>query len=158
MSPTARVLLSLVAGLAAGLGVSSSGSPSLVAATAAVEPIGTLWVNAIRMTVIPLIVSLLVGGIAGGSSGTVGRIGARAVFLFLVMAGSAAAFAALLAPLLLAGLPLEPAAAIALGRESAGSAVTLPPFSEWVAGLIPANPVKAAADGAMLPLIVFTAL
>jgi Na+/H+-dicarboxylate symporter len=50
MSLTTRVLIALVAGLALGLLVSMSGNPSLIASARWIEPVGTLFINAIRMT------------------------------------------------------------------------------------------------------------
>jgi Na+/H+-dicarboxylate symporter len=78
---------------------------------------------------------------------------------------AAAAYAAIIAPPLINAIPLDPAA-IASMRESASAAGTsavesagsIPTFSRWLVDLVPANPVKAASDGALLPLIVFTLL
>lgn len=158
MSLTARVLIALVAGLAIGVAVSWSQQPALLGAVSTVEPIGALWVNAIRMTVIPLVVSLLITGIASGSAGSVGRIGGRALLLFAVLIAGTAIFTALAAPALLS-LGSFDSSAFASLRESVPSGETeLPPVRDWIVGLIPANPVRAAADGAMLPLVVFVAI
>jgi hypothetical protein len=62
-----RVLLSLGAGLLGGALIAASGSETLLRAADAIVPIGTIWINAIRMTVIPLVVSLLVTGVAGAA-------------------------------------------------------------------------------------------
>jgi Na+/H+-dicarboxylate symporter len=166
MSFTARVLLGLVFGLATGIGVSLSSSPLLQRIPAIVEPIGTLFINAIRMTVIPLVVASLVVGVAGTRDArTVGRLGARSLLLFVVAVGAAAVFAAALSFPLLARLDIDPAVAGAL-RESAARSVQgaapamsqAPSAARWIAELLPANVFKAAADGAMLPLILFAVL
>ncbi len=158
MSLPARVLAGLVAGLVAGIGVWWSRDAMLLAAVSTVEPIGALWVNAIRMTVVPLVVSLLVSSIASGSVGSVGRIGGRALVLFAVLVAGGALLTAVAAPPLLS-LGSFDSDTFAFAREAAqATEVELPPFREWIVGLIPANPVKAAADGAMLPLIVFTVI
>jgi proton glutamate symport protein len=75
MSPANRVLIALAAGLAGGTAISAFGGPALFAIVSFVEPMGTLWVNAIRMTVIPLVISLLIVSVASVDVGTVGRIG-----------------------------------------------------------------------------------
>ncbi|HEU4565625.1 MAG TPA: dicarboxylate/amino acid:cation symporter [Gemmatimonadaceae bacterium] len=162
MSLTTRVLIGLVAGLAAGIAVSLSASPALLAAAGAVKPIGTLWVNAIRMTVIPLVVASLVVGVANAPDvRAIGRVGWRALLLFLAVLFAGAIFAVLAGQPLLARLTIDPVAAAAL-RESAAAgapaagAAALPGWSQWLVDLVPVNPMKAAADGAMLPLIVFT--
>ena len=164
MSLTTRVLIALVAGLALGLLVSSSGNPALVNVAKWIEPLGTLFINAIRMTVIPLVVGSLVAGIAAAPNpASLGRIGLRAFAVFLVTLFAAAIFAALIAPPILSQLAIDPAAQATLrasATEGAGtiteSVKRIPGFAQWLIDLVPSNPVKAAADGAMLPLIVFT--
>jgi proton glutamate symport protein len=162
MPRTLQLLLALVIGLAAGLGVSALGpdAPALVTgAVRLIEPIGQLWVNAIRMTVIPLVVSALIVGVTSTPDPrSVGRIGVRALALFVVMLTVAAALAVLIGAPLMGTLALDPAAAESLraGAASAGeNAARAPSFSEWLVSLVPVNPVRAAADGAMLPLIIF---
>lgn len=164
MSLTTRVLVALVAGLAAGLAISVSASPVLHTAARWVEPLGTLWINAIRMTVIPLVMGSLVAGIASAPNPrAVGRVGMRALAFFLATLLGAAVFAALVSPMLFAQLPIDPAASEALRASAAGaaeataeSARRVPTVAQWLVDLVPANPIRAAADGAMLPLIVFT--
>ena len=159
MSLTVRVFLGLIAGLAAGLAISAL--PALDGVVAWVEPIGTLWVNAIRMTVVPLVVALLIAGIAGTRSRAAGRIGGAALVLFATLIAFSSLFTALASPPLLAGIELDEAAVASLRESAAGAiagAAELPPFSEWITELVPANAVRAAADGAILPLVVFTAI
>ncbi|MBI4545053.1 MAG: dicarboxylate/amino acid:cation symporter [Gemmatimonadetes bacterium] len=164
MSLTTRVLIGLLAGLGAGIAVSASGEPALARAAVALEPVGTLWVNAIRMTVIPLVVSSLVGAVASASDpGAIGRIGGRGLLLFLALLAAAAALSVTAIPPLLGGLTIDPAAAAtlrasaaSLAEPAAESARRLPGFAQWVVDLVPTNPVRAAADGALLPLILFS--
>jgi Na+/H+-dicarboxylate symporter len=164
MSLTTKVLIALVAGLALGLLVSSSGNASLIAAARWIEPVGTLFINAIRMTVIPLVVGSLIAGIAAAPNpASLGTIGARALVLFLITLFAGAIFAAIVAPPLLGRIVIDPAAQAALQASAAEAASTtaesvrrIPGFASWLIDLVPNNPVKAAADGAMLPLIVFT--
>ena len=158
MSSTSRVLAALVAGLTVGVLVSVTQQPSLLSMAAAVEPVGTLWVNAIRMTVVPLVVSLIVTGVASGSAGSAVRIGGRAVAFFVILVAGAALLAAVAGPLLFALAPFEADAFAALRESTSATEVQLPPFRDWVVNLIPSNPIKAAADGEMLPLVVFSAI
>src|SRR3954454_17875086 len=89
-----RVLIALVAGLAAGIAVSASQSRVLLAAVDALTPLGTLWVNAIRMTVIPLVVSLLITGVASASDiAQIGRVGRRTLVVFASMLAGGALLA-----------------------------------------------------------------
>lgn len=167
-SLTARVLAGLVAGLAFGIVLSAIHNSALSRAADWIAPIGTLWVGALRMTVIPLVVAgIVVGSASTRDSRSIGRLGARAIVLFLILLGTGALFTALAAPMLLRMLTIDPAASSAL-RASAGAATNaapniaaaahqgFPDLRQWIIDLVPTNPVKAAADGAILPLIFFS--
>lgn len=74
-------------------------------------------------------------------------------------------FAALVAPPLFARLPVDAAAIASLGENGRAAAVVategvsrLPTFSQWFVDLVPINPIRAAADGAMFPLVIFALL
>ena len=155
-----RVLAGLVVGLVLGLIAHATRLPALLALVTVAEPVGTLWINAILSTVIPLVVSSLIVGIASSSDTRfVGRLGRRAAMWFFVFAAASAVIAALLAPLLLAWLPLDAATSASLRMSAESTAVSsaaVPTVREWLIGLVPSNPIKAAADGAMLPLVIFT--
>jgi Na+/H+-dicarboxylate symporter len=164
MSLALKVLLALVCGLALGLGIASSGSPALAHLVPFIEPVGTLWVSAIRMTIIPLVVSSLIVGVGGAADPrSVGRIGVRALVLFVAILSVATLVALLAGPPILAMVHIDPAAAAGLranAAQAAGAAMegakSIQSVREWVVDLVPANPVKAASDGAMLPLILFS--
>ena len=165
MKESTRVLVALAAAIGIGVLVGASGSNTLIDAADALAPVGTLWVSAIRMTVIPLVVSLLITGIASATDvGAIGRIGGRTLAVFGVLLVVIAAIVIPLASALFALLPLS---------STTGAKPTLPPgaveaanqlsssgqsasFSAWLTSLIPSNPIAAAANGAMVPLIVFT--
>jgi Na+/H+-dicarboxylate symporter len=156
----AQVLIGLVAGFVLGLLLAHSGARTMSVALSIAEPAGALFVAAIRMTVIPLVVASLIVAVATAPDPrTVGSVGVRALVLFLCVLFAGAIFASLLAPPLFALVPIDPAATAAL-RASAtsvapGAAPALPTIGQWVVDLVPANPFKAASDGAILPLIVF---
>ncbi|HEY5545607.1 MAG TPA: cation:dicarboxylase symporter family transporter, partial [Gemmatimonadaceae bacterium] len=162
MKESTRVLLALGAGLLGGVLIAISGNDGLLRAADAIVPIGTVWINAIRMTVIPLVVSLLVTGVAGAADlRAIGRIGGRSLLtFFLLLTGTAVVImpVGVLAFRLLganaARPPLPAGAAEAAGQIAAEGAA--PGFGAWLTSLIPTNPIAAAADGAMLQLILFT--
>jgi Na+/H+-dicarboxylate symporter len=95
MSLTLRVAVGLVAGLPLGFAVSTSHSSWLVSIPAIFDPIGVVFVNAIRVAVIPLLVSSLIVGV--GDSGddviNISRLGGRALVLMLSVLLVAALFA-----------------------------------------------------------------
>src|SRR3954462_9060836 len=158
MSATLRVFAALVLGLIAGAAVLASPAPGLLALVRIIEPIGTLWVNAIRMTVVPLVVSLLVAGVAStGGMHAIRTIGLRAVGTFLGLLAVSAAVGLIAVPWLFALVPFN-AQVIASLRGSAvpASAAAAPSLTDWLTGIVPANPIKAAADGSLLPVVVFT--
>lgn len=160
-SPAVRATLGLALGLAAGLVIGPTPGPALKSFVSALEAIGAIWVNAIRMTVIPLVASLLIATIARERDlGEVGRLGGRAIAIFTALLSAIALIGLLAGPPLLSLVQFDPASAASLRGSSTTdvSAVQLPTFTSWLVSLVPSNPVKAAADGAMLPLIVFAVL
>ena len=160
----ARVLIALAAGLLLGGGIASSGSPALLQMAAFVEPLGTLWVNAVRMTVIPMVVSLLIVGVSSVPDfRTVGRLGGRALLVMFSVLLAAGIFTTAISRPVLARLVVDPQGAADLrARAAESTALTterihqLPSAAERITEIVPVNPVRAAADAAMLPLIIFT--
>ena len=156
MSQTARVLTGLVAGIVLGI-VLAWTDPALAGNVAGiVEPFGKLWLNALQMTVVPLVLALVIVGVNQASDAAhSGRVARRAIGAFLLLLTAAAVMTALLAPLALSLLQPDPAVAAALR----GHAADLPQASGGWAGaltaIVPSNAVAAAAAGAMLPLVTF---
>lgn len=161
-----RVVIGLIAGLVFGGAIGALGEPIALRVVALLEPVGALWVNAIRMTVVPLVTSLLFVSVATHESASgMGRLTARTIATFVGLLVFAAVVGLLLAPPLIRDMRLPPdvaerlrATATANAGQTASRVTSLPGFSDWVTSLIPVNAVKAAADAAMLPLIVFTLL
>ena len=164
MKESTRVLLALGAAVAGGTAISLSASAPLLNAADFIAPIGSLWVNAIRMTVIPLVVSLLITGVASASDvKSIGRLGGRTLVVFVLLLAGAAAVAIPLVPPLFSLLPqggtkppLPAGAAEIAGQVTSGG--TSQTFGAWLTSLIPSNPVAAAANGQMVSLIIFTIL
>jgi proton glutamate symport protein len=161
-NPSLRILIGLALGLLGGIAVSFAESGFLSTLPALIEPIGALWVNGIRMTVIPLLMALLVTAIAGQqSTGVVAKLGGKTIALFIILIGIASFYTLILAPPLLSLLNIDPAASENLLARTGTAAVTeteIPPFRDWLVSLIPANPFQAAVDNAVLSLLVFTGL
>ncbi len=162
MSLSTRVLIALGAGIAAGIALGQVDPGVSRAIVAAVEPLGTLFVNAIRMTVVPLVVSSLVVGVASTEDrAMLARVGGRGLMVFVVLLSLSALLAAIVTPPLVARVQLD-AAAVAQVRAAAPSASSVAAGAAaikgpaaWLVSLVPANAISAAVDGAMLPLIVF---
>ncbi len=158
MSIGTKALIGLAAGLAAGVGVAAFTHPALTAAGSVLELAGSLWINAILMTILPLIVSKLVVSIAGHDDPSdLGRAGWRAGALFLLLLAGTAALTAVVMPSVFARLPIDESASAALRASVASTGTPAPATaSQWILALVPTNAVRAAADGAIVPLLLFT--
>jgi Na+/H+-dicarboxylate symporter len=153
-----RVLIGLIAGFLVGLALAASPSDTAAIVVNVVTPIGTLFVNLIRMTAMPLVVSLLVASVgAMTTSGGLGKTGARALLISLALLTAAAVGSALVASPILARVSIDQAAALALRGPATAAAATSAPqtLGQWLVDLVPQNVFKSAADGAMLPVIIF---
>ena len=125
--------------------------------------VGTLWLNALKMTVIPLVVALLVVGIAKSREAALGgRIAARAVMGIVAICTVSAIFGALATILLTNAFPLPRDTAAALQGALAGieqkSSGPLPGIADFFKGVVPDNIFAAATNGDILPLVVFSTL
>jgi len=162
MSLSTRILIGLGLGLSGGIVYSLIDLPALHLLPVLIEPVGALWVNGIRMTVIPLLMSLLITAIAGQSNtGGVAQLGTKTLGLFVVMIICACLYTLLLAPFFLSLLDIDPAdskALLAVTHTDKFNGTDLPPFRDWLVDLVPANPFRAMANNALLSLMVFTGL
>ncbi len=158
------VLVALLAGLAAGAGAAALGDGLREPALQASSMIGGLWLNALKMTVIPLIVALLVTGVAkGAEAARAGRIAGRSVLWIVIVCTASAIFGTLMIQFLTGLFPLPQAAAEALraglsGIDSATASAPVPGVADFFRGIIPDNVIAAAANGDVLPLVVFSLL
>jgi proton glutamate symport protein len=152
-SPTLQVATALVAGFIAGMVLRTTDVPRYI------EPLGTLWINAIRMPVLPLIVTMLIASIAGSSdTRQIGTLGARTLAVMITMLSLFAVVMMPLAKVLLGGLTFDPESTAALREAARFDPALLQQVSlrEWLLSLVPNNPIRAAADGALLPLVIFS--
>lgn len=155
------ILSALVVGMLLGIAVETVSPATGTATLPFIEPIGLLWLNALKMTIIPLIVALLITGItATADAARAGKLAGRAVAIFICANLLAGLMTLLVLPLLLRAFPMSTSAAEGLRHGLGGSAETAasPHFADFLLSLIPTNPIAAAAENAILPLIVFTTI
>ena len=155
MSKATIILLALLAGLGLGIILDTR----VHALTEIADIVGTLWLNGLRMTVVPLVVALLVTGIAQtAAAARAGRLALRAVVTMMVILWASATMAAFVTPALLAAFPMPAEAGNALksALSSAPATGEVKPFADFIRAIVPTNPINAAANDAILPLIVFT--
>ena len=155
----AALVLGLVAGSFSG-GISADVREPVLGAAGF---IGTLWLNALKMTVIPLVVALLIVGIAKSAEAAhAGRIAGRSVLWIAIICTVSSIFGALAILLLTRVFPLSRTTAAglqsALGSIENKAPATLPGIADFFKGVIPPNVVSAAANGDILPLVVFSVL
>ena len=158
MGHTNRILLALAAGAATGLLLAWL-DPALAERVAdVVQPIGRLWLNALQMTVVPLVLALVVVGVNTASDAAAsGRIARRAIVVFLVILSGAALYTIVAAPALLSLAAPAPELTRALGELAPDAATVVAPggWADSIVSIIPSNAIAAAATAAMLPLVVF---
>ncbi|AGG90467.1 dicarboxylate/amino acid:cation symporter [Rhodanobacter denitrificans] len=157
MSATTRVLVGLAAGALIGLLLAGWDETVALQVANVAQPIGKLWLNALQMTVVPLVLALVVVGVNTATDAAAsGRIARRAIVVFVVVLTGGALFAALAAPLVFALFPHNPALITALDHASVPvAAQAAPNWIDTLVAIVPNNAVMAAAQSAMLPLVVF---
>lgn len=149
------ILAALIAGLVLGMATGDTSPPLRDVA----DVIGTMWLNGLRMTVVPLVVALLVTGILHtADAASTGKLAARAVLTMLGLLWAVSIMAAVLTPALIALIPMPNGAGDALRRAlgTVPPSEPPPPFGEFLRAIIPTNPINAAANDAILPLLIFT--
>jgi len=159
MSQPTRILLSLIAGLVLGAVLAAWAPATALTAADFAQPIGQAWLNGLQMTIVPLVVALLITGVAAtAEAAQAGRLAGRAIALYVVVLFLSAVAAALLTPLFLhiAPLPRESADALRAALAGAEKVGPVPPIGDFLAAIIPSNIVKAAAENAFLSLIIFS--
>ncbi|WP_404335496.1 dicarboxylate/amino acid:cation symporter [Sphingomonas sp. MMS12-HWE2-04] len=159
MSQPTRILLALIVGLIVGALLAAYAPAAALTAADWAQPIGQAWLNGLQMTIVPLVVALLITGVAAtAEAAQAGRLAGRAIALYVVVLFLSAAAAAVLTPLFLhiAPLPRESADALRAALAGAEKIGPVPPIGEFLAAIIPSNIVKAAAENAFLSLIIFS--
>lgn len=152
MSLTKKILLGMGLGIIAGFIIFSLGSDVKdPAITYVLGPIGTIFLNLIKMLVVPVVLVSLILGTAGISDPKkLGRIGGKTIVFFLITTAIALVIAIGLATV------FQPGAGGNFDTENAKfEAQEAPPVMETLLNIIPTNPVQAMVEGNMLQIIAF---
>ncbi len=137
-----RILGALVAGVALGLVMGEHAS--------SIAWIGQLWIRFIRMMVLPLVLAMIIGGVAAlGDPARLGRLGARTIALLVAMTTLAICVGLALGVLLQPGLDMS----VTVGPDTGAAAVRT--IGEQMMAIVPVNPFQALAAGDTLSVIVF---
>ena len=159
MSNATRILLALFIGLA--LGVIAAAQAPVIGVQIAywLDIVGSLWLNGLRMTVVPLVVALLVTGIVkSAEAARAGPMAERTVFWVVCLMIISAVLGAVLTPALLSlwPMPAESAAALRAALTTVPAVAEQPPLRDFIVALVPTNPISSAANDSILPLLIFT--
>ena len=159
MSNATRILIALALGLTLGI-IAAAQLPKVGdTLTYWLDIAGSLWLNGLRMTVVPLVVALLVTGIVkSAEAARAGPMAARTVAWIVAMMTLSAAMGALLTPLFLTiwPMPAESAEALRAALTTAPAVAEQPALRDFIVALVPTNPIAAAANDSILPLLIFT--
>ena len=163
---TLAAFAAVVLGLALGVIGHRSGGTFLAGLARALQPLGALWLNALQMTVLPLVMAQILAAFTRPrAAAAVGGIGLRAAVLFTVALAASGLIAALLA-----GFGLNFYSVSTGLADSIRQSVVVPDIArepapdggtgaeDWVSALVPSNIFAAAAAGQILPLFVATVL
>ena len=155
------VLAALLLGIGLGAWIDHAQNPALIRAAEAVSVLGALWLDALRMTIVPLIFAVLVAAIAQmAETAAVGPLARRALFLFAGLIIAAGIYSLFATHAALALWPISQASAESLiaaagpAPEDAGAL----DLAAWAQSLVPTNIVAAAAEDAVLPVVVFACI
>lgn len=144
----------LVLGLIVGLAAAATGNAWLHAIAEGSAPFGAIFMNAIRMVIIPLIVTIIFTSIARlGDPRKLGRIGGLTIAFYWITLIPAIAIG-----MAIMKFGLRFAGNIEMPQAAGADVPELQSIVDFIVSLVPANPFAAASNGALLPLIVFTAL
>lgn len=114
------------------------------------QPIGTLFLNVVRLLIVPLVFSSITVGVCGlGDAKSVGRVGGKTIAFYLVTTAVAVIVGLIAANLFPVGIGMDLVAPAVEEQETADLNLT-----DTLLNLVPTNPVAALAEGNMLQIIV----
>ena len=119
-----------------------------------IKPVGDLFINLIRMLIVPLILTTLVSGVVAlGDPKKLGSIGLKTMALYF----ATTFFANIIG--IIFGLLFKPGEGVDLGgADAVPVSREAPTLVERLLGIVPDNPIAALADGDVLAIIFFAVL
>lgn len=164
VSLTLWSLGALLAGLMIGIALHGSHDPWVSRLEAAIVPFGRFWFAALRLMVVPLVITQTLVAISGsGNGGAVGALGAKALVLFILMLAAGGVFTVLVTPPLLALYQVDPEMVAALRASTTipASAMDMAgreihSFGDWLVALVPESLSAALSGREILPILLVT--
>ncbi|MBQ2221746.1 MAG: dicarboxylate/amino acid:cation symporter, partial [Acidaminococcaceae bacterium] len=151
MNLSVQILVALILSVCAGLVIGPEGLPFV---NKWIAPIGTIFINFIKMMIVPVVTCSLIVGVTslGGDSKKLGRISAKTICLYLITTAIAIVLGFAVAGIIQPGVGLDIAGKVAPKVKEA------PTFMQVLVNMVPTNPVDAMAKGQILPVIIFALL
>ena len=151
MNLSVQILVALILSVCAGLVIGPEGLPFV---NKWIAPIGTIFINFIKMMIVPVVTCSLIVGVTslGGDSKKLGRISAKTICLYLITTAVAIVLGFVVAGIIQPGVGLDIAGKVAPKVKEA------PTFMQVLVNMVPTNPVDAMAKGQILPVIIFALL
>ena len=151
MNLSVQILVALILSVCAGLVIGPEGLPFV---NKWIAPIGTIFINFIKMMIVPVVTCSLIVGVTslGGDSKKLGRISAKTICLYLITTAVAIVLGFAVAGIIQPGVGLDIAGKVAPKVKEA------PTFMQVLVNMVPTNPVDAMAKGRILPVIIFALL
>lgn len=155
---TQKILYAMIAGLITGSLINTFVADSLWVQAYLVQGlfkvIGTIFINGLKMLVVPLVTFSLLCGVCGiGDVTVLGRIGFKAFFLYLLTTALAITLALSVTRIINPGQNFSSPT-----MNTAFTSQDAPPLADVFINIIPGNPVQAFAEGNMLQIIFFVIL
>ena len=151
MNLSVQILVALILSVCAGLVIGPEGLPFV---NKWIAPIGTIFINFIKMMIVPVVTCSLIVGVTslGGDSKKLGRISAKTICLYLITTAIAIVLGFAVAGIIQPGVGLDIAGKVAPKVKEA------PTFMQVLVNMVPTNPIDAMAKGQILPVIIFALL
>lgn len=147
MNLSVQIFASLVLSVIVGLFL---GDSAVVPVKTWIAPVGTMFINLIKMMIVPVVLcSLIVGMTSMGDMKKLGRIGIKTVAFYMVTTAIA-----IVIGFGVAGV-IEPGVGMALPAEAAPKVKEAPSIMQVFVNMIPKNPIESMAKADILPVIVF---
>ena len=147
MNLSVQIFASLVLSVVVGLFL---GDSAVVPVKTWIAPVGTMFINLIKMMIVPVVLcSLIVGMTSMGDMKKLGRIGIKTVAFYMVTTAIA-----IVIGFSVAGV-IEPGVGMALPAEAAPKVKEAPSIMQVFVNMIPKNPIESMAKADILPVIVF---
>ena len=165
LSLTIWSLVALAACLGLGILGHETAAPAFQKFGEVAKAVGAIFIATLQLTVLPLVITQLLSAISKAGAKSVGKLGVRAIVLFVLMLVASGLFAALLTPPMTSRLSVDPGTLASLtagsantSAQAAGRNAPAGSITDWLASLLPNNLIEAALRGDILTLLLFTML